>query len=180
MAQDSGFYSIQNLEELQKMGQFSLMPDKMFEADQEQKNRFARSNFCFDKEKNCYTCPIGIDLPNTSQYKDKNGRLRYRYENVYECARCSYFTSCSKGETKSISRDHNEGLKESMRENLLKEENKELYKKRAHSAESPTGHIKHNLKFKTLMRRGIEKVKMEVSLLLMLHNILKIGKKIFA
>ncbi len=179
-AQDSGFSSIHNLEELEKIEQASLMPDKMFEADKETKNPFARVHFIFDEEKNCYTCPVGTVLHYTSQYHDMDGRLRYRYENVYECARCSHFASCCKGERKSISRDHKEGLKETMRENLEKEENKELYKKRAHSAECPTGHIKHNLKFKTVMRRGIEKIKMEVSLLFTLHNILKIGNKIFA
>ncbi|MCB1192508.1 MAG: transposase [Leptospiraceae bacterium] len=68
---------------------------------------------------------------------------------MYECSRCPHFYNCSNGDTKSISRDFNEELKEQMRNNLLQEEYKEVYKMRAHSAECPTGHIKHNLKFKT-------------------------------
>ena len=67
-------------------------------------------------------------------------------------------------------------MKERMREKFNKEENKERYKKRAHSSEAPYGHIKHNLKFRQVMRRGIEKVKMEMALLGILHNGLKKGE----
>ena len=49
------------------------------------------------------------------------------------------------------------------------------YAQRAHTAESPFGQVKGNLKFRQLMRRGREKVSMEVGLLFMLHNILKLA-----
>ena len=49
------------------------------------------------------------------------------------------------------------------------------YKKRAHAAESPYGHAKRNLKFIYVMRRGIKKVRMELALLFMLHNIMKVA-----
>lgn len=177
---DSGFFSISNLEKLHVLNQFALMPDKMFDVDMRQTGKFARINFEYDKERNCYICPIGVTMNYTSQFHDKNGRLRFRYENPYACARCPHFKECSKGDTKSISRDSNEELKELMRDNLLQEKYKEVYKMRAHSAECPTGHIKQNLKFKTVLRRGIEKIKMEMSLLFSLHNILKIGKVKYA
>lgn len=63
-----------------------------------------------------------------------------------------------------------------MRQELLKPENKEVYKLRAHTAESPFGNIKHNLKYRILLRRGRERVKIEIGLLCILHNILKIAK----
>jgi len=62
-----------------------------------------------------------------------------------------------------------------MRAKLDLEENRILYNKRAHAAESPFGHVKRNLKFTYVMRRGIKKVRMEMSLLFMLHNILKVA-----
>ena len=73
-------------------------------------------------------------------------------------------------QARNIYRDQNEEVKERMREKFEIEENKEFYKKRAHASESPYGHIKHNLKFRILMRRGISKVRMEMALLGMLHN----------
>jgi hypothetical protein len=48
------------------------------------------------------------------------------------------------------------------------------YHKRAHSAGSPYGNVKGNLKFRSVMRRGIGKVCMEVALVFMLHNMLKL------
>ena len=78
-------------------------------------------------------------------------------------------------ESRIINRDRNEEVKERMREKFSGEKNKELYKERAHASEAPYGHIKHNLKFKIVMRRGIEKVRMEMALLGILHNGLKLA-----
>ena len=62
-----------------------------------------------------------------------------------------------------------------MREKLQGKRAHQRYNKRAHAAESPYGNVKWNLKFRAVMRRGREKVLMEVALLFMLHNILKLG-----
>ena len=47
---------------------------------------------------------------------------------------------------------------------------------RAHAAESPYGNLKCSLKFHGVMRRGIEKVRVEVALLYMLHNMMKMAR----
>ena len=62
-----------------------------------------------------------------------------------------------------------------MREKLQGKRAHRRYCKRAHAAESPFGNLKSNLKFRAVMRRGREKVLMEVALLFMLHDILKFG-----
>ena len=62
-----------------------------------------------------------------------------------------------------------------MRRKLGSEENRVKYNKRAHAAESPYGHAKRNLKFSYVMRRGIGKVRMEMAMLLMLHNIMRVA-----
>ena len=59
---------------------------------------------------------------------------------------------------------------------LQEEKNKELYNQRAHACESPYGQIKHNLKYKIMMRRGIVKAKMEMALLFMLHDMMRIHR----
>lgn len=95
------------------------------------------------------------------------------YLNKKACSGCEKSSLCTKAETRIINRDQKEEVKERMCDKFNKKKNKELYKRRAHSCEAPYGHIKHNLKFKTIMRRGIEKVKMEMALLGILHNGLK-------
>lgn len=177
---DSGFSTLNNLEELKKMGQKALIPDKRYEVDKagEQKaGRFDRSNFAYNLEKNQYKCPENFILPKTTTFQ-QNGREASRYENPTACKTCNFLSDCSKGKHRTITRDSNEQIKLEMRESLNSPENKEIYKLRAHSAESPTGHIKHNLKYKIFMRRGKEKVNMEMGLLCILHNILKIGRSL--
>ena len=62
-----------------------------------------------------------------------------------------------------------------MRAKLHGKRSHHRYNKWAHAAESPYGNIKWNLKFRAVMRRGREKVLMEVALLFMQHNLLKLG-----
>ena len=73
-------------------------------------------------------------------------------------------------------RDHNEGVRERVCTKLKSKGSERRYKKRAHAAESPFGNVKGNMKFRAVMRRGIEKVRMEVALLFMLHNIMKTAR----
>jgi len=74
-----------------------------------------------------------------------------------------------------VFRDQNEEVRERMRGKLQGKRAHRRYNKRAHAAESPYGQVKWNLKVRAVMRRGREKVLMEVALLFMLHNMLKLG-----
>lgn len=175
---DSGFFSISNCEELEEKGQSALIPDKRLEVEQREetaKGEFDRSKFTYDEKKDEYECPKGAVLSKVGSYK-KDKRTYNRYANSEACKECKYKEECTKGKHRVIVRDSNEACKERMRKAFVDEVNQEKYKKRAHSAESPFGQIKHNLKYRIFMRRTKEKVKMECALLIMLHNILKIGK----
>jgi transposase len=176
---DAGFASIENLERLEEDNQFALIPDRRHEAEvrgELSKGEYDRSKFTFEEQRDCYICPQGVELGRVAAVV-VNGRIQHRYGNRSACKNCDHRSLCTKGSHRIVSRDSNEAIKERMRERLSREENKELYKLRAHSIESPFGQIKHNLKYRIFMRRGREKVKMEISLLCMLHNIMKIGRK---
>ena len=82
---------------------------------------------------------------------------------------------CTKGSYRKVTRDDNEEIRERMRQRLGKKRGRARYAQRAHTAESPFGQVKRNLKFRQLMRRGREKVSMEVGLLFMLHIIFKLA-----
>lgn len=176
---DSGFSSIDNLEKLEADEQFALIPDRRYEAEIKgslSKKDYDRSRFLYDEERDCYRCPMGQELIKIASVT-VNGRIQYRYANKTACKTCSNRSQCTRSKYRIVSRDKNESIKEHMRERLSEEENQQKYKIRSHCAESPFGQIKHNLKYRIFMRRGREKVHMEMSLLCMLHNILKISNK---
>ena len=175
---DSGFSSIENLESLEADKQEALIPDRRYEAEKIEKTKkgdYDRSKFKYNKAKDEYKCPAGRKLCYAGSFLN-NGRTYNRYLNKSACAKCPYKKKCTKAEHRIIVRDQNEQIKEKMRKKLNYKRNQKIYAKRAHSAESPFGQVKHNLKFRIFMRRGIEKIKMECALLFSLHNILKLGK----
>lgn len=63
-----------------------------------------------------------------------------------------------------------------MREKLLTEEGRRIYRKRMHTVEPPFGHLKHNLGYKTFLLRSIEKVRAEFKLMCIGYNLAKIWR----
>jgi transposase len=174
---DSGFSSRDNYERLEREGQEALIPDRRLEVelrDEGSRGEFDRSKFIYDERADCYICPWGKFLGKIGEVTIKGRRYR-RYANVSACKGCEFRDKCTTGKFRSIYRDQNEEVQERMRAKLELEENRERYNKRAHSAESPYGHVKWNLKFTHVMRRGIEKIRMEMALLFMLHNIMRVA-----
>ncbi len=175
---DSAFSSIENLKQLEKDEQEAFIPDRRYEAKERgniSNKEYDRSNFKYDSESDEYTCPEGEILTKKGSNKI-NGRDHNRYSNSTACKKCSKRQECTKSSCRIIYRDVDEEVKERMREKLQDEKNKEFYNQRAHACESPYGQIKHNLKYKIMMRRGIVKIKMEMALLFMLHNMMKIHR----
>lgn len=175
---DSGFATLENYEKLKKMEQESLIPDKRYEIDargEQKRGAYDKSHFRYQKSGDCYLCPGGAALKLQTEFT-ANGRRYYRYANQTACFGCAHRGECTKGGYRTITRDAKESYLERMREHLSLPENKEIYKLRSHSSESPHGNMKHNMKYRIFMRRGRDKVSLEGSLLCMLHNVLKIGR----
>jgi len=174
---DSGFASKDNYERLEEQGQEALIPDKRLEAEQRgevARGDYDRSKFCYDKKTDSYRCPGGNILSKIADVTIKG--IHYgRYANAPACQACEFRDRCTKGEFRSIYRDHKEEFQERMRAKLELKENRIKYSKRNHAAESPYGHAKRNLKFSHVLRRGAKKIRMETALLLTLHNIIKVG-----
>jgi len=178
---DSGFGSYENFEEGKRRELDLLIPDKRKEVEEKgktSKGEYDRSHFEYNKEKDNYRCPTSNILEMEREIIGRDGREKIIYSNDSACGRCKVKNLCTKSENggRKIIRDANEEIKDEMRKKLNSEEGKENYVKRAHSAESPYGDMKHNKKFRGFMRRGIAKVSMECSLIFMLHNILKLSE----
>jgi transposase len=176
---DSGFASKENYEKLEHDKQEALIPDRRLEAEQRNetaKGEYDRSKFLYDERTDSYVCPWGMVLEKVGEVLI-NGRKHFRYANTEACRGCEFRGRCTKGSQRIILRDQNEEVQERMRERLGKEENRARYNMRGHAAESPFGNAKRNLKFTFVMRRGREKVMMEMALLFMLHNMMKISAR---
>ena len=173
---DAGFASMENYESLEAEGQEALIPDRRMEVEEQgttAKGDYDRSSFSYRESSDSYRCPAGQILKNSGTV-EMNGRLSDRYENARACAGCVHREQCTRGSHRRVFRDHNEEVRERMRGKLQGKRSRRRYNKRAHAAESPYGNVKSNLKFRAVMRRGSEKVLMEVALLFMLHNMLKL------
>ena len=168
---DSIFNTGEALEFLEKERIKGLVPDK-YEAsvkkneDYEAENKYHKHNFTFNFKNDSYTCPEGRILPFKNQYKD--GRKVY-YNN--ECKNCPAKKKCSKNQnTRVISAYPGEQARQRMKIEMEKPENKEEYKKRSSTAESPLGDIKHNNKIREFTVRGGEKVYVESLKFSFSHN----------
>jgi len=101
---------------------------------------------------------------------------------IYECLDCSTCTNkseCTKSkENRTIS--FNKPLwrlKQIARKNLLSEKGLEMRSKRAEYSEGIFGQLKWNMGFKRFLLRGLDKVGIEISLLLFSLNIKRMHKK---
>ena len=147
-----------------------------------------RSAFVYDEKQDEFRCPAGQTLTflRTSRAKQKWGTAQRRqYGGCAACASCAHAELCCQnpGKGRLINRDQYEDHRERLRRRMATEESREIYKRRKHTVEPRIGHVKHNLGVRRFLRRGIEKVKTEWSLVctavnlgILLHNWEEIAK----
>jgi stress response protein YsnF len=179
---DPAFGGFDNLEYLEKNQRNGLIPDKRAEVERlgiTAKGEYDRSKFTYDQTADVYYCPQKHTL-NFSGQATNNGRKAGRYSNPQACGQCPMKAQCTKGKCRVIIRDDNEEVRDRMRAKLADEENKRIYKLRAHSAEAPYGCVKRNWGFTHLLRRGTALAAVECALVFSLHNLLKLAAVMFA
>ena len=122
-------------------------------------------------------CPVG----NTLELKSVNSDGKKVYQAVkVECDSCPYRARCfssKRGNSRAISTDDKEPLRQKMNEKMEQESSKEIYKKRKKIVEPVFGQIK-NSGFRGFSLRGYEKGSGEFSLACAVHNFKKIVKAI--
>jgi transposase len=182
---DNGYFSGANLKALSEteidvyMATGKGEPLNAEECDLEAtKGKLNRSHFTYHSETDTFTCIVGHSLKLTCQRKD--GSKTYKGEKSF-CAACRYRSICcssQKGEARSIETDNYEGLRQSMREKMSREDSKEIYKKRKIIVEPVFGQIK-NGGFSGFHLRGYEKASGEFSFVCAVHNVKKMVKAVF-
>lgn len=135
-----------------------------------------KSAFVYDKRNDTYRCPAGQTLVyvHTRRDEKKGGTVeRRQYGNPQACAGCAYALACCKDPKKGrlVSRDQYEECRERLRERMATEQGRAIYKRRKHTVEPRIGQVKHVLGVRRFMRRGIEAVRTEWSLVCTAVNI---------
>lgn len=179
---DAGYGSEQNLQYLEDNGVEGYVKYSYFDKEQssshQDKHPFSPANLHYNKEKNCYYCPMGRQMQNIGTYKKTTATgfeqqiTKYRAVN---CERCPLNGVCHKSKAdRIIEVNFNlNRLKEKAHKNLTSEKGIKHRKKRPWDVESVFGNIKSNHGFRRFMLKGKQKVAIETGLLAIAQNLRK-------
>jgi len=135
------------------------------------------TSFEYDEQNDCVKCSNGQILDYHEKYHDyRRGSAVLSYWNKEACKKCSMKDKCTSGEYRVVKIDSRFPAQKRALDRYKSEEGGRLYKKRSHSGEVVQGDLKQNGKYMQLLRRGIEKVKVDS----MLHDISWNLRRIFS
>lgn len=180
---DSGFGSEENYEYLESKRITPYVKFNYFHKEQSQKwdqQWFRVENLYYNKEKDCYYCPMGQKMSKIGNKIDKTKTGFIQYLSLYQavnCNGCPLRWGCYNARgNRIISVNHNLNRhKKRVRELLKSEEGIKRRKQRPWDVEGTFGILKNNKGFRRFMLRGREKVEIEAGLLLIAHNIAKMS-----
>jgi transposase len=175
---DAGYGSEENYGLLEKLGIEAYVKYNYFNKDQRKKEDTITSNLYYNKEQDCYYCPMGQKMSYIGTYnrKSETGFVQqYKNYQAIRCEGCPLRGMCNKVDgTKILVVNQNLTHYKSKATELLKSE-KGLYyrRKRGVDVEPVFGNIKYNKGFKRFLLKGIEKTEIEIGLLALAHNLAK-------
>jgi transposase len=179
---DAGYGSEENLQALENKDITAYVKYNRFDRQQNEtikdKKPFAADKLFYNKEKDCYYCPMGQQMDNigtatkTTSTGFKQQVTSYQARN---CEGCPLRGVCHKAKgNRSIEINHNlNRLKQKADELLLSQEGVRHRKQRPCDVEPVFANIKSNHHFRRFMLRGTEKVSIEAGLLALAHNLRK-------
>jgi transposase len=134
------------------------------------KGRIEKAAFRYDAEVNVYRCPMGQELGfvRNSQKQQKSGTvIRAQYGGCSACATCPRAGMCCENprQGRIVNRDQYEEYRERMRARMKTETGRARYRLRSPTIEPRFGHIKRGLGIRRFMRRGMEAVRTEWSMI---------------
>lgn len=179
---DAGYGSEENLQYVEDHAIEGYIKYPAFDKQQSAKHYnqhpFATDNLHYNKEKDCFYCPMGQAMHCINTYKKQTSTgfeqtiKRYQAQN---CNGCPLRGVCNQAEhNRIIEVNHNLiRHKAIVKEKLNTEEGMRKRKKRCYDVEPVFGNIKSNHKFNRFMLRGKKKVAIEFGLLALAQNLRK-------
>lgn len=195
---DSNFNSGQNLAQLEQQGIEPLMPSRQPQAqdnpacredpsqpvaaEQHQKLPISpqskvldRSAFVYQREADCYFCPMGRRLSLIAVESQGQGRPAKRLYECADCQGCELARRCLAGKrpVRRVVRDEYEPLRERMAARMNSPGGKAAYRRRSFLSETPFAVLNTVMNAGRLLLRGIRKVQMEVEWACSAYNLWK-------
>lgn len=134
--------------------------------------------FVYDREQDCYWCPMGRQLPLARRLK---AAVRRPHAEIAEyicedCADCPLAPRClsRKAKHRRISRDQYEPHREDLRERMKTQVGQQIYRRRAPTVEGVFGHIKQAMGIRQFLRRGLGNVRSEWLWICAAYNVSRI------
>lgn len=181
---DAGYGSEENYEYLENQKIEGYVKYNYFDKEQKKtktdKNPFTADKLYYNKEEDCYYCPMGQKMKKIGERIKKSENNYSKKMVLYQainCNGCPVRGVChnQKG-NRIISVSHRGNyLRKKAKEKLETEEGIKYRKKRPVEAEPVFGNIKQNKKFKRFYLRGLQKVKTEFGLIAIAHNLAKLA-----
>lgn len=188
---DAGYGSEQNYEYAEKENIEAYIKYNYFHKEQKRSfkdNIFIQSNLFYNKSEDYIICPMGQHMKLIGIGKRKS-ELGYNYQvSIYQaqnCHGCPLRSCCYKGKgNRRIELNHKLiRYRNQAKERLLSEQGLYYRSKRPIEPEAVFGQIKFNNKFNRFTLRRLEKVEVELGLVVIAHNLRKITqimlKKLF-
>jgi transposase len=174
---DTGYCDEPTLMAIEEMGQEALIALGKRPSADKADDLFASRNFLADPERDVLICPAGREL--SFSVESQCGSGRYRVYSAHGCASCSFWSQCVKSGrgSRRVSVSCNERARHRMREKLSREGCKTLYGLRSQVIEPVFGQIKHDRGFRKFLLRGLNGATAEMSLVFLVHNLLKCSQK---
>ena len=179
---DAGYGSEQNYQylenkEIEGFVKFNYF-DKLQSSQFRSKHPFAVETLHYNKEKDCYYCPMGQEMNSIGTYTKKTSTgfeqtiMKYKAQN---CEGCPLRSRCHKSATNRIIEVNHQlnKYKQVAVEKLNSAEGIRHRKQRPVDVEPVFGNIKNNHHFKRFMLRGKDKVTLEFGLLALAQNLRK-------
>ena len=179
---DAGYGSEENYQALDQKEITAYVKHNQFDRQQNKtirdKKPFATEKLHYNKEQDCYYCPIGQPMQNAGTTTRKTSTGFVQTLHIYKaknCEGCPLRGMChqAKGNRTIEVNHHLNELKRQANERLLSEEGIRQRKKRCWDVEPVFANIKNNHNFRRFMLRGKEKVSIETGLLALAHNLRK-------
>lgn len=174
---DAGYGSEENYKFLEERGVEAFVKYNYFDLEQKQneRNAFHADNLHYDPDRDVLTCPIGRPMQyiGDKRRRTSGGYLQtHRMYRAMKCEGCPMRGPCFKGEgNRVVQRSPNlVRYKQEVNERLTSEEGLAKRKQRW-QVEAVFGNVKQNKGFRRFYLRGKEKVRIEVGLIALAHNL---------
>lgn len=164
---DMGYYHGKEVKACLVEGIKPLIPKPQTSASRKL-GLFAKDDFRYDPEQDCYCCPAGEKLTFRFQTTEKNRDIKYYASSA--CTHCSIKAQCTRSKDgRRITRWVHEDLLDEMQRRVSA--NREKMKLRKQLAEHPFGTIKHHWGQGHFLTRKLPNVRAEMALTVMAYNI---------